>query len=331
MGEDAAPLESRKRHVRDSTIEGVLGVPGARAFEPTEEPNLDPSLWMRISKSDSELDKLGAFFGFDVRRSNGRVCVTTQEHRAVVAAAWAARQDKLFTSPPFLFRLDAHEDADADFDDVCDEQSKRITNIEDAVLFANAMNRNDSGWLDAVLQLGWVGDTACAYLQYSSDQESDVTDVHGKDHWTMSFAGLAARLNKAVTTSDRKRSPTDRILNRIYEVAQEGIRPVADPEKRERPTPLWVDIDLDFATMDVKTRPIRPWPLDRFRNELAIPIVKDAGLLVGEFIHGLLNSAQLITIATEPSFCGGLAGASSILASLRSTLHEHSCFHDLDD
>lgn len=209
----------------------------------------------------------------------------------LLPAIWAAHQDRIYTNPPFLLRLDAHEDF-VEERSVDYERSKDIKNLEDCLLFANALSSDDGGWVEAVVKMDLVQDVLTLGIEQPETPYRSVTDLKAQTH---RIGAVPWDFSSGVSEDVRKL---------LHDAAgHSGLL------KREGPSaPLWVDIDLDFAVCDFRNEHTRIRDRHDLRRWFGTPLAQfgigsDAN--VGGLVEHALKNASLVTIATEPSFCGG--------------------------
>ncbi len=89
-------------------------------------------------------------------------------------------------------------------------------------------------------------------------------------------------------------------------VAAAVLRLLDDPA-----TPVWFDVDMDFATNVDGDGNIERWQSEDWENKMP----REAAVLLA----GLMQRARLITVATEPEFCGGLRNAVENVCGFRAT------------
>ncbi len=270
-------------------------------------------MWLRIPQAFTQLQALSLCAGYQVSRPNGQRTVAHQEHRMVLVAAWAAKKDGLWTNPPFLLRLDAHEDypvprADDDGREILeyDYDDGKLRTLEDCLLFANALSPDDGGWVEAAVKLGWVSDVLTIGVQEWRADIGEVRDLSGSLH----------RISKLLwdTSCHVSKDARDGIAKAC------AAAPIA---LRNPAAPLWLDIDLDAAIAIVDRTRIRVRGDCEFQEFLERPLRQigaDSDRSIGQLLSAALRDAQLVTIATEPEFCGGHAGVARAIELMERTI-----------
>jgi hypothetical protein len=234
--------------------------------------------------------------------------LATMDHRAVLVAAWAAREQGLFgAAPPLLLRLDAHPDFGEKPRPWAHERSQ-LTDLDSVHAVVNDQRHDDGGWVVSALQFGLARDVVSLFVhdyhRFPGDDDS-YTDHTGTEHELATFPGIAA-MQRAAESSRR--------LGRIFGSA--GYCPEAgwSPEGRA----LWVDIDLDFATRRSASDEVSVWTAEDWAREFDAPHAA--------FLAGALSRAALVTIATEPEFCGGHGAVGEIADALKRVFAPHGAW-----
>lgn len=215
----------------------------------------------------------------------------TQEHRTALVAGWAAGRSGLFGGePPLLARFDAHLDFGERPRDWAGEIG-RLTTLESVMAEANAQREDDGGWAMTAMQWGLAGDMATFFVDAAHRFPLDnapFDDFRGGRHRLWTYGSLAEWLDDP---APRAAALREALATR----------------------PLWLDIDLDFATIcdDDQPDPPRPTPWGEAEWKAAFPDP------ARELLLDWTRRARLITLATEPEFCGGLAHVGQIAHGLR--------------
>ncbi len=213
--------------------------------------------------------------------------IVTQDHRAVLVAAWAAARQGLFGGrAPLLVRLDAHPDMGEKPRPWAWEKSQ-LTDLDSVHAIANDQRHDDGGWVISAMQFGLAGDVASFFVhdyhRFPGDNNS-YTDHTGTEHRLWTF-------NNINTAREKSNAGVWRVQT-LFELLN------------DKNVPLWLDIDLDFATRRAEDDSIREWSADDWNQELS-----DDALNI---LTNTFDRASLVTIATEPWFCGGLGAMGRI-------------------
>jgi hypothetical protein len=247
------------------------------------------------------------------------------DHRAVVAAAWAAYTDGLFSkeNPPLLLRWDAHHDFTEDPIALRKKYSK-VKTLEGSLSFANSLESTDGSWANTVVRLGLVGNAATFYVKGQDQLEAygggqTIKDDAGVDHRVYAFGRFSHRLlpQDALGYQGATRFPN--VANDLgWNHQGKGWQGITQP--------IWLDIDLDFAVhwMTDGFR-CRPWSRvdqgDEFRTPYELYPYAPAGPVMASVAAlwlEVFQKAQLVTIATEPAYACGYDGVATILEGLQS-------------
>lgn len=276
-------------------------------------------MWLGRDFLCGNLDLLQRCAFYEVRSKTG-TCTWTktdprvvffQEHRMALPVIWAALQDDLFSSSqPLLVRIDAHTDY-AEEKVNYEEARSKIKTIEDCILFANAIDHDDGGWVEAAIKLDWVSDVICLYVQPSEWRffKDAINDINGKPH------AIHVYPDPADGPPDLGCGPVS-----LDPGPLNGL--IAGTDSR----PIWLDIDLDFAVENVKDADARVLTPEMLVKKLARPnfcVESSHSALAVDAMAGIMDRARLITIASEPEFCRGFGGVSIILEGMRKAFPKH--------
>jgi len=259
-------------------------------------------MWLKNPGEYTNLDLLGLCAGYEVRprAKRKRWIVAHQEHRMVLPAAWAAQHDDVFPKPPFLLRLDAHEDyAEEGFDYA--DLLHRIHDIEDCILFANALMNDDGGWVESAVKMGWVSDVLTIGVQKNCKPFRQVEDISSRKH---SVAAIPWDLSCKV------HSQTCGVLDHAVNSVLGG------DSAEDQDEPIWLDIDLDVCFAILTENRLRLRGGCEFGAWLDTPLTSigaSSGRDLGELLEKAVCCASLVTIATEPNFCGGHAAVAQAI------------------
>lgn len=223
------------------------------------------------------LGKLAQAMNVEQLPSPNPPVLVTMDHRAVLVAAWAAQRQGLFPKPPLLFRLDAHPDMGERPRPWAYEKSL-LTDLDSVTAVVNSTRIDDGGWVIPAMQWGFCDSVYSAFVHEYHRFEGDSSpyrDAFGDEHalFTSSdFTGAFERFQRA-----RNREP-----NR----------------------PVWVDIDLDFATTRNENGSPCPWSAQEWERTFPAEQLKQ----FAEIAAG----ASLVTLCLEPWFCGGVEACGKI-------------------
>lgn len=268
----------------------------------------------------NELEKLASSMNFDGKRvakedRKPQWRFVTADHRAIMAIVWAAFMDGLWKrdNPPLLLRWDAHEDfVDAD----PPAHLQTFWNCPDhnsALAFANDLHHDDSSWAYAAVQTGAVGNMGTFFVaEHSSPaQLRQVKDLAGRLH-EIAWAG---RFSECLVSQGALRSGALPKFSGWASAVGWNHQTGWDAIDR----PLWLDIDLDFATHPWMPQHFRsrPWDLTDYSDEFRTKLTTDGPIGNGiDLWRPVFEKADLITISTEPSCSLGYEGVASILVGL---------------
>lgn len=227
------------------------------------------------------LGRLGQYMNFRRLFSEPPVIVT-EDHRAVLVAAWAAQREARFGGiAPLLVRLDAHPDLgekprDWQYEKAC------LSDLDAVHSIVNDQRHDDGGWVISAMQFGLAADVITCFVH-------DYHRFPGDNGTYTDHEGTSHRLRTSPTLVDH-------------------------PSIRTAPA-LWLDIDLDFATARLEDGTCRLWNASEWDEYLG----GDGLALLSQWFR----RAALVTVATEPEFCGGLMASARIAEELKSRLLTH--------
>jgi hypothetical protein len=235
--------------------------------------------------------------------------LVTMDHRAVLVPAWAARRQGLFGgAPPLLLRLDAHPDM-AERPRPWAYEAAQFTDLDAVHAVANDQRCDDGGWVISALQFGLARDVLTFFVhdyhRFPGDN-GDYADHRGTEHEIVTFEGIRSFL-----------AAPSRRATRLLEGAGHRTTGGWSPEGR----PLWLDIDMDFATRRMPDDSVGEWTEEDWELEM--------GTEEARFLAGAFARASLVTISTEPEYCGGHGPLGRIAESFKRRMAPHGAWLDL--
>lgn len=204
--------------------------------------------------------------------------VMTMDHRAVLVAAWAAHREGRFgvardgePAAPLLVRFDAHPDM-GEKPRAWAWERARLQHPEEVHALVNAQRHDDGGWIIAAMQYGFASDILTFFVhdyhRFPGDNGA-YHDHRGREHRLATWSALHEFLGADAAPARHWREA------------------VAEPDAT-----LWIDFDLDFATVRIdEAGNVRPWNDEEWRAAFPPAAV--------EWLAGLLERAALITVATD--------------------------------
>ena len=214
--------------------------------------------------------------------------LVTLDHRAVLVAAWAALQEELFSSVPDLFRLDAHLDM-GEKPRPWQYEESLLTNLDAVQNVVNSTRVDDGGWVIPAIQWGFCRHvySGCIheYHRFPGDNGT-LRDYRGGEHHLNTESSLSGLLQRYA-------------------------------QSRHSSVPLWVDIDLDFATTRQPDGSVTVWTEQEWDAQFPSEVAHQ----FAELIH---TRAALVTIALEPWFCGGVYACGLIAREFEHRMKSHT-------
>lgn len=252
-------------------------------------PSLPPS-----PNIPTPLRRVAQAMNFQCLREAAPPVFVTMDHRAVLVAGWAAHRQGLFdpAAPPLLVRLDAHLDM-GERPRPWAMERRQLTDLDAVHALANDQRHDDGGWVITAMQWGLVSDVATFFVHDYHRFPGD--DAAYPDHTTAEHRlwtyGSLSDWQAARARGARKAATL------ASELGLDGEAPAA-PRR-----PLWVDIDLDFATRRAGDDSVSEWTAADWEAELG---PASPG---GDALGHALRHATLVTLSLEPWFCGGMGAA----------------------
>jgi hypothetical protein len=239
-----------------------------------------------------------------------------EDHRTAIIAIWAALQDGIFSRPPVLVRFDAHADV-GELPQDWAALKRDMTSIENVMRIANSLRPDDGGWVKAALELGLISNVISFYVNdHTGGKHQEHCSHDGTTHQMIWLSKVRDTLSYQGDLVDRAKA---KCLQDIYEAMS------WDPDPRQggfTGPAYWFDIDFDFATHRLPADfGSMPWRQTDFAREFDCnPLTY--GHSMPRFLTSLLHHSRLLTMATEPSYSCGLAGACHIGRELEKIFEE---------
>jgi len=221
--------------------------------------------------------------------------VVTMDHRMVVPIAWAAQRQGLFgNQAPILVRLDAHPDV-GERPRPWPWEKTQLTNLDSVISLLNQHRLDDGGWVISALQFGLASQVLTFFVHDYHRFEGDTGPYR-------TFDGVERQLATYKSI--------DEFLTSKTPAAFDSVKDAGTVQDFQPSSPIWVDIDLDFATERSEDDSPRVWTDEEW--------CANFGPASCDFLGRLIEHAALVTVATEPEFCGGHIGVGKIVTGLRS-------------
>lgn len=233
---------------------------------------------------------------------SGPVVAILEDHRGVIPVAMAALELSVFTAPPILFRWDAHADLGGMHG--TNEPTLAGTIEEIRAACDSDLRSDDGGWASTAINQGLVESMCTWFVQEGNLYNGEV--LNKRMHLD---AGPQMKVPIWLTgTSCTYFSACKAKQQWALDLSREcGLADYEGGICTSRDRNIWVDIDLDFAFEDGIV-----WTASRFQSEFG------SSTPSGEMWHDIISHAELVTIATEPEWCGGLDNCVKILGHLGS-------------
>lgn len=242
-------------------------------------------------------------------------CYLHRDHRWNLPVIFYYQQIGILPKPCKLLMFDMHDDG-------CDVSQKTLDKIKNEFnnlkvfeiieICKSYLNPQDDDWVKAGIELGI----------FSNIIAFGVHEKFNKSHYDyVDFRGNSHSLNCLGLPIDELggRGHLDDLCKRdamveVWEDLNWAFIPQTGFEFRKSDEKLLIDIDLDCFSIHWNDYTF-PWLKEVYNDKfLKKSCYWEKRPWTGQsFFHGLLDQAGLITIAKEPSFCGGEIKAKRIL------------------
>lgn len=248
-----------------------------------------------------------------LQRVCGTPAVVFRDHRWTLPAIFAAMEAGLVKLPVTVVSFDRHRDALTPADPASLTGFRGKWNMDALVrIVRDRLSARDDDWIPAGMELGIISDV----VQFGIDdlREDEIAGIYkdaaGEIHRVYRLARPGEELAWKGALSDPEQP-----------AAKAGLWKTsgwdAHTRKVEPPDGYVLDFDLDAFTFSWE-RYTFPYTEEIWKGEYLRPVQSSAGedFTAAEFVRELARGAQLLTIATEPGFCGGAGNAERILEKL---------------
>lgn len=254
-----------------------------------------------------------------------RKCFLHKEHRWVLPIIFYNQQEKILPHPCTLVTFDAHHDT-LDPTCSCNEDILRIKKVGitfDKIigLCKKKLRKGNDDWIKVGMELGLIGDAVIFYAgDESNNGNPDYKDQQGNIHKIklLSFPGTELGFQGDLSDTAKCKS-----LSELWKILGWQYNSQFSFVKNERK--ILLDLDLDFFIVKWKGCYRFPWPDEVFENEFLEQSTYQTtkGWTGKNFVDGLVKTAALLTIAREPSCCGGKIKANEVLGKVNHFLFDN--------
>jgi hypothetical protein len=232
-------------------------------------------------------------------------------------------QQSVIDTPVTLITFDAHNDH---VTPGCIDQLRRTRESYLTVeilgdLCNQKLSKNDDDWIIAGMELGLIGDAVTLGVSTRVGEagiNKEHTDHLDAVHQIATATHPGDEFEHQGRLSDIFRRD---MCHRLWDILDWKHVPRGRFDFLETARPIWLDIDLDAFVMRWEDFTF-PWPDEVWRVRYCTPsqCSTTQGWTGQAFFEELLRRAVLLTIATEPSCCGGQEKAQMVLSSLNQFL-----------
>jgi len=235
--------------------------------------------------------------------------VMYEDHRWILPAILAAQKDGVIPAPAVLVGFDQHHDSlppRSGLGPIPLLRRKGYPQEEFQTMVRDHLSQKDDDWLKAGMELGLISDAVVFGVGDSHGVETEFQDHKGKEHKIFlehslpgELLGHQGSLADTITSDE---------IQELWAVLgwQKPDAPGDIFRFSNSVPPRIVDFDLDCFAIYWDDF-VFPWPDEVFekrfnkRSEYRTTV----GLSGQDFMSGLMAGAGIITIAREPTCCGG--------------------------
>lgn len=264
----------------------------------------------------ADIDYLIERDGLQKLRLDGKIVYLHNDHRFVLPLVYDAQEKGLLPKPCKIITLDAHADT-------CPVKETRLMDIKkmvkggynfaDLAALTENLSHNDDDWIQAGMHLGLFSDSIFFGVDRLNERREceTIKDMSGNNHHIEARTSLPGpMLGYQGELSDLAYEERYKhlwgLLGWEY-VLREGFKFTEEDEK------ILVDIDLDAFAMRWEDF-LFPWPDEVFEDWFLkeSDYFTTMGWSGKKFLGHFIDKSGLVTIAREPSCCGGEGKADEI-------------------
>lgn len=241
---------------------------------------------------------------------SGTPAAVFRDHRWTLPAIFAAAEAGLLTLPVTVVSFDRHRDSLAPADPALLAAFRNNGGMEDlTALVRDVLSPRDDDWITAGMELGIISDVVQFAVDDLRAEETaeTYTDATGTIHRLFRLGRPGGELSwKGALADHAHPSAAAGLWDTLgWDAMSRSLRP---------PGGLVLDIDLDAFTFSWE-RYTFPYTPEIWEGEYLRPVqsAAEGAYTAADFVRTLAVEAALVTIATEPGFCGGAANARGIL------------------
>ena len=245
----------------------------------------------------------------------GKPVFVFRDHRWTIPVIYIAGEKKLLKIPAKIVIFDRHKDSLSPLNGTEALRKFRSENgsFNDLIdIVMKQLSPRDDDWIVSGMELGLISDV----VQFSSEEEkvdsdepvSVYTDSSGAEHRIYHLGRPLQELSYKGALADTSH---ETVSEGLWEVL--GWNP-SKPGFAENVNEFILDIDLDFFTF-IWDKYTFAFTREVYEGEFLSPCQSlfYEEYLPLNFIRELIKKAALLTVACEPSFCGGPQKARNIL------------------
>ncbi len=256
---------------------------------------------------------------------NGKSVIVYDDHRFIVPILWLAKSIGMIKCPLNMVYFDQHHDANDQKEDRDEKFKAAIKILKKTKSFEEAFEITQNGgirksndtWLKVLMDLAIVKDAVLIGGNANSDFkkyiEEGYVDVDEKTHQFKNIGMLKGVFDSKKILGNNYHEelfkPTRDIIG--WYLGSKGRTATMNKE------PILLDFDLDYFTFYC-SRGHYIWDERFYHDEFDVisNYHTTAGWSGKKFLNKLIQRAPFITIAREPTFCGGKEKTDNILNKL---------------
>lgn len=257
------------------------------------------------------------------RNAFGNNVFIYEDHRYILNIIYTAFQRGVLNEPVTVIYFDRHDDGRtpvADMNLLRKYRNQMPTEKEFWSFVEWNLDPQDGDWIKTGMELGLIGDAillGCSdpanFDEFSNEYLDHLGTMHNIYNVGTIWGGLSYQGWLTDVAQQEKYSP-------VWELLGLEDHLLFNIDKDKMKTKFILDFDLDCFTTKLENYTIA-WPIEYF-DKLFNDFEGKCEIKPREFLVGVIQKAEFITIARETSFCGGIENNNLILESLNSVLFD---------
>jgi hypothetical protein len=260
-----------------------------------------------------KLIELGFRNNIETFMARGKRIIIYNDHRTILNVLFFALKEKVITEIPNVFYFDYHDDGldpkkeiteksiDFNLEDMSFEEFYSIVEFK--------MSINDDDWVKTGMEFNLIKNSVSigAEEAHNIANHEVYKDTNDREHNIFKISHLRFELGSQGCLGDSqiRKFPYYKKLREIFNYNTTGR-----DNFHEKLDPFILDFDLDYFSTLIMDRKMA-WPHKLFKEEF----LKGSDNLISamDFTNHLIDKCEFITIAMEPTYCGGFGECNNIL------------------